>query len=275
MILSGDKQTQDLYFIIAQCTWMTGISETGQRDAIRAWIWAVLAGAIILFQGAHADVILPSLSNASPADSKLEIVLGRDLVKIDVFEEEGELLSQARAAIDIRAIAEAYSPGPLVKPQPLDVIFLLPAGAEKIDLSADGERLEFSYLENASEFIEENVAYASYYEEYQAIRFQVPWARSSSWLQDHHEMSTKILVAYDCIPEATATGYMLRYGLIPLAYEEMRVDIRLPATAEVLDTHPEMAIARNESGVYLELLNMERYGVRNPLTDVEVGFSMR
>ncbi|MBN1323133.1 MAG: hypothetical protein JW986_03920 [Methanotrichaceae archaeon] len=254
---------------------MTGISKARQRVATRAWIWAVLAGAIILFQGAYADVILPSLSDASPVNSKLEIVLGRDLVKIDVLEDDGALLSRASAEIDIRAIAEAYSPGPLVKPQPLDVIFLVPEGAEKIDVSADGQGLEFSYLENASEFIEENVAYASYYEEYQAIRFQVPWARSSSWLQDHHEMSTKILVAYDCIPEATAAGYMLRYGLIPLAYEEIRVDIRLPATAEVLDTHPEMAISRNESGVYLELLDMERYGVRDPLTDVEVGFSIR
>jgi len=253
---------------------MRVISKAGQRVWARTWIWAVLATAALLSLGADADVILPSLPDSSFATSGLEIVLGRDIVNIDVFEEDGALLSRAEAAIDFRAIAKAYNPGPLVKPEPIDLVFLLPEGAENVAVSANGEALQFCYLDNASEFIEENVAYASYYEEYQAVRFQVPWKRTSIWLCDHHEMDTVVHVSYNWTPETTSEGYLLRYGLIPLAYEKISVSIRLPAAAEVIDSHPEMEISRNETGVYLELLDLDSYGVRNPLTDVEVGFLM-
>lgn|GEM_PF-3547636 len=187
----------------------------------------------------------------------------RDVVNIAVEDEEGAMIAHIIDTREFQAQTVPHTSSANDRPDDTVVSILLPKDAYDVLAAVDGQ---ITFLNRASG--------QSTAEGYDTFRLAVPWGGNAAWLENHYEIHPYIELSYSHALNRSENGYLLRYGLVPMANQDLDMEIRLPPGSEILRISPEMNATRTDSGVYLSMPPLGGE-VNQRLIEVQVEFSTK
>lgn len=214
----------------------------------------------------------------------LSIIPSNDIVEINVEEYGTALISNVECKIDLDVYLGPEPPSESPRLQSFPVYFLLPKNAENITVKVNKKEYIYHFVQNADEFINNSVNSASeYINDYNVLKWIVwldDWQLYDAmpYLGDYYvyHMPVNINVTYSHIlVEKSNKTYTVKYALIPLAYKEINVMIKLPKninTDTIIYKPKQLKIFHDYTGTYLHL-NENNRDYHVPFGDIEVCFS--
>ncbi|HWQ20665.1 MAG TPA: hypothetical protein VN455_12860 [Methanotrichaceae archaeon] len=166
----------------------------------------------------------------------------RDVVNIAVKDEDGTMIAHTIDTREFQAQTVPHTSSANDRPDDTVVSILLPGDAYEVLAAVDGQ---VTILNRASG---QPTA-----EGYEAFNLAVPWGGNAVWQENHYEIHPYIELSYSNALNRSENGYLLRYGLTPMANQDLDLEIKLPPGSEVLRTSPEMNATQTSSGVYLRM----------------------
>ncbi|RJS68662.1 hypothetical protein CW714_09740 [Methanophagales archaeon] len=214
----------------------------------------------------------------------LSIIPSNDIVEINVEEYGTALISNVECKIDLDVYLGPEPPSESPRLQSFPVYFLLPKNAENITVKVNKKEYIYHFVQNADEFINNSVNSPSeYINDYNVLKWIVwldDWQLYDAmpYLGDYYvyHMPVNINVTYSHIlVEKSNKTYTVKYALIPLAYKEINVMIKLPKninTDTIIYKPKQLKIFHDYTGTYLHL-NENNRDYHVPFGDIEVCFS--
>jgi parallel beta-helix repeat protein len=212
------------------------------------------------------------------------IIPSNDIVDINVKEYDTAFISNVECKIDLDVYLGLEASSESSRLQSFPVYFLLPKNAENITVKVNKKQYIYHFVQNADEFINNSLNSPSeYINDYHVLEWIV-------WLDDwqvydaipclkgyydyHMPVNINVTYSHRLVEESNKT-YTVKYALIPLAYNEINVIIKLPKktiTDTIIYKPKQLKKFHDYKGPYMHL-NENNSDYHVPFGDIEVRFS--